>query len=65
MVKVRMKRDTFDHKVGDVVEKDRGTAFDWVQSDLAEFYEGRAKPAPRNKAKSAPRNKARSTSKKE
>lgn len=58
-VKVRMLVDTYDDKKGDIVPKDRRTAFDLVYANQAEFYEGRAKPAPRNKAKKAPANKAK------
>jgi len=71
MVKVRLLRDCYDGKKGEILTLDQLTAFSWVQGEIAEFVEPvtkapdlaareeRAKPAPKNRVKKAPANRAK------
>ena len=66
-MKVRLLRDCYDGKQGEVLDLDERTAFAWVQGEIAEFVDPvtttekvkaeRVKAAPVNRVKSKPVNR--------
>ncbi|HUT86643.1 MAG TPA: hypothetical protein VMX15_00965 [Candidatus Heimdallarchaeota archaeon] len=63
-VRVRLLKDCYDGRAGDILALHQHQAFRWVETELAEFVEPaerekRARPAPRNTAKKAPQNRAK------
>jgi len=54
-VRVRLLKDCYDGRAGDILALHQHQAFRWVETELAEFVEPaerekRARPAPRNTA---------------